>query len=711
MLLRLRRLALACAIALPATAAIALPARAADPSASEDAATDDAASDPKAPPRRDGVFTLGQLSVVGTRTTDAAVDDAVITARELWTFDTLTLDDAVKLTPGVTSTQDSNGRRNEHDIFVRGYGRLQVPLSIDGVRVYLPADNRLDFRRFLTTDLAEVQIQKGAASVIDGPGAVGGAINLVTRKPVAPFEARVSGGMEFDGDGREAAWNGSATVGTRQPLFYAQASASVLDRDHWRLPDGFRGTAIQPPGDRLRSASRDSRINLKFGLTPNARDEYSLSFTRQDGRKGAPLNVYNNPPNPPNSYWDWPDWNIRNLYLLTQTEWDGGTYLKTRAYRNRFDNVLSAYDDASYTSQSNPGRFNSYYADTSLGGSVELGLVPAAGHRLRLAAHWRSDRHTEFNVNRPTNPNPALRLREPVQRSREDTWSLAIEDRWQAGDALEAVVGASYDRNRVTLAQDYSSSRGLFAYPTGGSHAWNGQAALYWQRDADNRFGASLSSRTRFPTNFERFSTRFGTAIPNPDLGSERGTNLALSWQRQFGAAGRLQAAVFHSWLRDMIQTVVVDPGPPQLTQTRNVGDGRISGLELGGEGRLGDALQVGGNATFLHRRIRDPLQPQYRPVGTPERQLLLYATWRPAPDWQVTPSLEHAGARWSDGPAGSYLRTGRYTLANLQVQWQAAPAWQVALGARNLGDRQYELAWGFPEPGRSIYLKFDYAP
>ena len=92
--------------------------------------------------------------------------------------------------PGVVSTFDANGRRNESDIFVRGFGRWQVPLMVDGVRIYLPADNRLDFARFLTADIAEMQIQKGYASVLDGPGAMGGAINLVTRKPVEGVRGR-----------------------------------------------------------------------------------------------------------------------------------------------------------------------------------------------------------------------------------------------------------------------------------------------------------------------------------------------------------------------------------------------------------------------------------------------------------------------------------------------------------------------------------------
>src|SRR6185369_4006590 len=102
----------------------------------------------------DGVFTLGQITITAPRDHDT-LSDNLITNEQMWRFNTGTLDQAVRLVPGVSATLDTNGRRNEHDILVRGFGRWQVPLSIDGVRVYLPADNRLDFRRFLTDDIAQ----------------------------------------------------------------------------------------------------------------------------------------------------------------------------------------------------------------------------------------------------------------------------------------------------------------------------------------------------------------------------------------------------------------------------------------------------------------------------------------------------------------------------------------------------------------------------
>ncbi len=110
---------------------------------------------------KSGVFGLGEILVIGTRIGTPTVGGAVITQEQIYTYDKLSLDQAVNLAPGVNAQFDSNSRRTESDIFVRGFGRWQVPMLIDGVRLYLPADNRIDFARFLTADVAEIQIQKG----------------------------------------------------------------------------------------------------------------------------------------------------------------------------------------------------------------------------------------------------------------------------------------------------------------------------------------------------------------------------------------------------------------------------------------------------------------------------------------------------------------------------------------------------------------------
>jgi iron complex outermembrane recepter protein len=670
---------------------------------------------PKPPPGTaqsdDATFTLGEIvHVLGQDPGSPGIGGSVVTHEQMRTFERNSLDQAVNLVPGVVATFDANGRRNESDIFVRGFGRQQVPLMVDGVRIYLPADNRLDFARFLTADIAAIQIQKGYASVLDGPGAMGGAINLVTMKPTKTFEAE--GGISAAGRGVEG-WNAFAILGSRQPKYYLQGSVALSDRDSWSLSSDYTPstTSLQRSGERLSSDSQDWRGNVKFGFTPNATNEYTINYTKQSGEKGAPLNIYNNPPVPPNSYWRWPWWDVQNTSVLTTTQLGTASYLKAKAYYNTFSNGLDAFDDGTYTTQSANGRFHSPYDDRAYGTSIEFGTTPVTSNTLKAAFHHRTDVHAEQQISRPT--HPTLRSSEPEQEQSQYTWSLALEDTVRLTPSIDIVGGISYDRYQITKAEEFTPAAGLFENPRGGADAMNAQAAVLWRHAPSGEWHASLSDRARFPVIFELYSTRFGFATPNPDLGPERATNLEVGWRRELSGT-RVAAAVFYSDVRDLIQTVVL---PDTTTQTQNVGNGNFGGVEMSVDAPIGTTVRAGGNYTYIHREITDALQPNLRPTGVPTSRAFLYVTWQPIAPVRVAPSLELADDRWSDvnpAPAFPYVKTGAYALVDLDATYtfpRAAAAsrfraLEVSLGFKNLFDDYYELAWGFPQQGRTFYLK-----
>ncbi len=166
---------------------------------------------------------------------------------------------------------------------MRGFDARQVPLFIDGIPVYVPYDGYVDFDRFTTADLAAIQVAKGFSSVAYGPNALGGAINLISRKPTREIEGDVSLGF---GDGNER--TASANVGSNQGLWYVQAGASWIDSDEFRLSSDFEPTPTEDGGGRENSYRTDDKLSLKLGLTPNATDEYALSYYRQEGEKGQP---------------------------------------------------------------------------------------------------------------------------------------------------------------------------------------------------------------------------------------------------------------------------------------------------------------------------------------------------------------------------------------------------------------------------------------
>jgi iron complex outermembrane receptor protein len=641
--------------------------------------------------------------VTATAPQGPQIGSETLTAAAMRAFARVTLDDAVNLLPGVTGG-NSGGTRNERLIFVRGFDRFQVPLSIDGIRVYLPADNRLDFGRFLTTDIAQVQVAKGYASVLNGPGAMGGAINLVTSRPTRAFEGRPVASSTLATRANMAAirsmpgWGRRTRNGMRKPPSRAISPITGI----WRA--AIAPSPDRPSPTRAFSRSGDWRVNAKIGFTPNATDEYSINYTRQEGDKNAPLPVTSLASS--QRYWTWPYWNIDSLYFLSTTALGDKATFKTRAYLNSFDNLLSSWDGITQTTQTRGYAFNSYYADKAWGGSGELDVALTPADKLSLALFYRRDRHIEWQQGFPSGAT------EPQQVTSEDTWSLALENHLSITPAVELTLGGSYDWRNLIKAQDYANGA-LINYPLRNDGALNGQAQLVWTVDRATRVHGSVSSRVRFPTLFERFSTQFGTAASNPTLKAERATNVDLGASHDFGAVN-VEGAAFYSHVADAIVAVQPEGFTGTTMQRQNLGDGDYYGLELNVSAKLLPSLELGGNYTWTHRDFTITAAeattrvPNFMLTGVPEHKGFAYLRWTPLAGLDVMPNIAVASSQWSPlvTSQNTYVRTGSYVLGNISVDYTVRKGLQLGLGVRNLFDDNYSLADGYPEPGRSFFLK-----
>ncbi|HTK34324.1 MAG TPA: TonB-dependent receptor [Caulobacteraceae bacterium] len=649
-------------------------------------------------------FDLGEIIVATSKVEGLAVDSNTLSSEAIYAFNRPTLDEAVNLIPGVSSS-NTGGSRNERVVSVRGFNRFQVPLLIDGVRVFLPADNRLDYGRFLTSDIAEIQVAKGYVSVLDGPDGMGGAINLVTREPTKEVEAEASATLNL---GREADFNGYSVfslLGTKHDRWYAQGSYTRSLTDHTDLSGDFVPTATEDGGRRDLTHTGDWRLNLKAGFTPDGADEYSLSYTRQEGNKRAPLSTVD--PLSIQRFWTWPYWNIDSLYFLSTTALGDRATLKTKVYRNSFDNLLRSFDNRNENTQTLGKAFNSYYADEAHGGEAQLSFKASAADTLSAAFSYRRDKHVEWQQSFPSG------VTEPRQTSIEDTYSFALENVLVISPTVIFTAGAGYDWRDLKRAEDYVAPN-FVVYPLHDSHALNGQGKVSWRPNADNELHFSISDRARFPTLFERFSSRFGGAVSNASLKPERAVNWELGGSRNFGVV-HTEGAIF---LSELTNTIVNFPfvfttcnsagvcTPNAVTQSRNLGHGEYYGLELSASARLTPTLSVGANYTYTHRQLSDPTNAAFRPTDVPTHKGFVYAEWTPVPRLHVLPNLDLASDRWTVNSAGTrYYRTGAYAQANLRVDYDLTERVQLGVGGRNLFDDNYQLVDGFPEPGRSYYV------
>ncbi len=657
-----------------------------------------------------GTYGLGQITVIAPVSVGNALGGTTVTAQEIRNFQRDTLDTAIELVPGASVSEV--GPRNESDIWLRGFDRFRVPLYVDGIPVYLPADDRIDFSRFTTSDISEIQVSKGFASVIDGPGAMGGSINLVSRQVTAPFEGDARLGTSFDGNG---AFNGviaDSFIGGRVGNWYAQADVSERYQNHFRLSDSYSPGTLENGGNRDRSYSNDYKVNLKVGYAPSDTDEYALNFIAQQGEKDNPLPDTVFPKTSKVNYWTWPAWDKQSIYFLSRTALDDrGSEIKVRIYGDRFYNALDSYDDATFTTQTKPYAFDSVYDDYAAGGSVELREhLLDDSDLLRAAFHFRWDQH---NAQEDTNAKVNLWYAQPTLVDEETTYSLALENTYHPMANWDVIAGISYDIRHLIQAQDFDSYTVVPAnppygyvvnYPVTDKHAVNPELAVVYRYSETGSLHASVAERARFPNLFELYSSRFGTYTGNPFLQPEKTLNYEI------GVADTIDGVhwgvnLFYSRIRDAIESVgVIFPAPVgATTQERNVGTEIHEGVELSLSRYVLPDLELGGNYTYLERAVHTT---GIVATDTPKHKLFTYANWKPVPGLTIIPSVEFDSKRWFQNAIVTtlYYRGGDFVMANLKASYEIRDGWTIDAGVKNLLDANYEVEDGYHAAGRNFF-------
>lgn len=130
-----------------------------------------------------------------------------------------------------------------------------------------------------------------------------------------------------------------------------------------------------------------------------------------------------------------------------------------------------------------------------------------------------------------------------------------------------------------------------------------------------------------------------GSAIPDPDLKSERALNAKNGYGGEVGPA-TLQAALFYSKVEDMIHSMPVGENEDDIV-SQNVGDGTYKGFEVAANWQVSDRIGLVGNYTWLHRDLKDPQRADFRPTDTPRHSAFLRLDWQAMENLTVSPSVE----------------------------------------------------------------------
>ena len=619
-----------------------------------------------------------------------------VTQEEMQRDDAKDLWEAVQHVPGVL--QSGGGPRNASNFSVRGFGADSVPILVDGIVLASPFRGEGDAGRILTGDLERVTIQKGYSSMLLGANTLGGAVVMSIAKPERPFELRLQPAVELDSVGKYAASSFVGSAGTKQEHLYSRLVYQVRAVDHYRLPDSFEPSPLNPQerGDRLWSGSSDRKLTALAGFTPTPNLDLWMTYVYQDADKGL---------SPPDvgtrdyQIWDWPLWRRHSL-SLHGTWASGHLSVKGLAYFDKYDDELVEYFSlAAYKLGVHypPSAYDEY----STGGHVEVDWTLGAHDELQAGLTWKQESHEGLSGGAP------------LIRVNEATWSFGAEYTSTALRSLTLVAGLGFDAlipNRYLAdADELAKALGASYYVVRSENKFlrKWQVAATWRMARGHDLRLSYARKNHFPTMAQRYSTRFGDVLPNPGLGPEIANHLELGYRGALGKGLRLATSVYYSVLTDKIVNIEVpDPENPSapVDYARNLDQVTFYGVEATVEARPFHPVTIGAAASVQRYALNKShgtdvkVMPYY-----PEVTASAFASIRPFTAVTLIPRVEYLDARYAD--SAGLERLGAYWLASLKASFEINEHLDLSALVNNIFDRYYEIQRRSPMPGRSFGL------
>lgn len=617
---------------------------------------------------------LASIVVTGTRSEklldETPVATEVVERREIERMRARTLKDALENVPGLQISEIHG--KSGFAVSMQGMTSDQVLVLIDGLPISASTGSSVDVSQYLLTDVERIEVVKGASSAQYGSSAMGGVINMITRRIDAGFSAAASadvGSYGAQSVGHPGSAHGNVRLSGGGEKWRASVAADVLDNKGFSIdPDDW---ARQ--GDAIRREQFSGRIEW----LPTAAGRFWLdasSYRETDAQRYT----YYAPPNfVPQRKTE--DITRERLTYGGQWRFDNGVKARLAALVEDYDSQSHEFSNAVRTA-------NRAAALRTEHASLQFDL-PAWRRQL-----WQfgADVHRE---RLRQSANGVSELAGDAQRTSNELYvqnDVLFNDTWEMVLGLRAQDDSDFGRH-------FAPKIGLRAnLPAGGA----------WKTVLRANFGQAY----RVPNLKERHylfdhSALGYVVLGNPDLKPESSNSFQLGGTATWNERLTLNANLFHNRVRDLIQTdmenFTVVNGIAAYTY-RNVARARTQGLETGARWQASPALALNAGYTFTDAQDLDTGEELTRRPRSIARLGM---------DWRVLAATElslRARYQSSELVATNAARSPGWATLDLVVNQKLGRDVTAFVGVKNLFNRQRDFSNAndfAPVAGRFLYV------
>ena len=532
--------------------------------------------------------TLQEMVVTANRIeqplSDLTADMSIIDDKTLQRQGPGAIADVLARVPGIQITRNG-GPGAATSVFIRGAESRFTAVYVDGVRLDSQSTGGASWQSLPLALIDRVEVLRGPAAAVYGSDAMGGVVQIFTKKGEGAPKPYVGLGVGNRGTSKLEAGVSGAT-GVDNAFDYAFSLAHERS-DGW---DIRAGVPHNPDSDDYRSTSGHARLGFK--IDARHRLDATLLANQLNSGYDAYLSGIPKPSTPLDD--DRNKERLRTAGLTWTADWSD-------AYTMR----LSATDSYSrYETTPSP-----YLTETRLRNYLWQNDYRLGVHRFSAALERREDELT----------NPAL-----------DAWSTAIRGS-RAQNALALGYGLHAGAHTLQLHWRHDDDS-EFGIKNTASAAYGYAFAPHW------RATASWGSAFRAPTLYQRFS-EYG----NPALQPETSYNSELGLRYDQGHSSA-SLVVYRNRVSNLINFVGAGTCASAYGCYANTAHARYQGVTLAGSQRWG-GVQLHGSIDWQDPRNLDT---DKRLARRAQRYATLGADTRLA-DWTLGGEVQAAGQRFDD--------------------------------------------------------------
>lgn len=649
---------------------------------------------------------LGEVTVTTATKSEKAIEGVtasviVVTQEEIERTGASTLDKVLEKIPSINAQFarfPHPSSKSKAAISLRGVGANGTLILIDGKRLSGETESPYEMTRISASMIERIEIVKGSMSTLYGSDAIGGVINIITKKidkTMSTLDMKFGSNTNSDAQNININFTTQGKVGSFKYKFYG----SLNDTSSYKIPKFYSQVATNPstglaiPADtqhgiagNLDVTYRDeslvktigTRLENDFSDSLSAGIDINYFKENREGQyigsakyinTGTPILVKNTPINSEDKN--------RRLDVSLDVDYliNDELSMDTKVYRSYYKK-RNFTDPINFAGPTNK-KFSANVTFDTLESNLKYELNDS--NFITTGLEYRKETRDSSAIN----PNPASTdfITKVVKYK-----SLFIQDEIELSDTLNATIGARYDNisnaeNKVTF-----------------------QAGIVKQLSENTTIRANYAQGYRAPDVAELFvvapsfkdARRFGSEVifgPKStayELKPEQSQTFEVSMSNNFNDLSST-ITLFNNKIEDKIELVSYNDGTPAKYYTsENLDKVDIKGAELSLGYEFSDNFDMGLNLTYLKTEDESTTKEL---TYTPDISASINANYQVLQNLGTTLSLRYIGEQFINST--NTQKTDAYSLVDVSAQYEIEKNLHLYFGIDNILDEKVQEELG----------------